>query len=45
MSRKKFMVDVLGYTPEEAETDLAEISKESKQINAVEVTRLFGDMT
>ena len=45
MSRKKFMVDVLGYTPEEAETDLAEISKESRQINAVEVTRLFGDMT
>ena len=45
MSRKKFLVDVLGYTPEDAEKDLEEISKESKRINAVEVTRLFGDMT
>ena len=44
MSRRKFMVDVLGYTPEDAEKDLEEISAESKQINAVEVTRLFGNM-
>ena len=45
MSRKKFMVDVLGYTPEEAEKDLEEISAESRRINAVEVTRLFGNMS
>jgi A118 family predicted phage portal protein len=45
MSRKKFLIDVLGYTPEEAENDLEEIGKESKRINAVEVTRLFGDMS
>lgn len=44
MSRRKFMVDVLGYTPEDAAKDLEEISTESKQINAVEVTRLFGNM-
>ena len=44
MSRKKFMVDILGYTPEEADKDLEEISEESKRINAVEVTRLFGNM-
>lgn len=45
MSRKKFMIDILGYTPEDAEKDLKEISEESKRINSVEVTRLFGDMT
>jgi A118 family predicted phage portal protein len=45
MSRKKFLIDVLGYTPEEAENDLEEIGKESKRINAVEVTRLFGNMS
>ena len=44
MSRGKFMVDTLGYTPEEAEQELKRISEESKQINAVEVTRLFGDL-
>ena len=44
MSRTKFMTDTLGYTPEEAEKELARISDESKRINAVEVTRLFGNM-
>ena len=43
MSKKKFMVDTLGYTPEEADTELKQIGEESKT-NAVEVTRLFGGM-
>lgn len=43
MSKKKFMVDTLGYTPEDAEAELQQIGQESK-INAVEVTRLFGGM-
>ena len=44
MSRKKFMTDTLGYTPEEADKELAQIATESKTINAVEVTRLYGDL-
>lgn len=44
MSRKKFMTDTLGYTPEKADEELAQIAQESKTINAVEVTRLYGDL-
>lgn len=43
MSKKKFMVDTLGYTPEDAEAELRQIAQEGK-VNAVEVTRLFGGM-
>ena len=43
MSKKKFMMDTLGYTPEEADAELAQIGKEGKT-NAVDVTRLFGGM-
>lgn len=43
MSKKKFMMDTLGYTEEDAEAELAQIAEE-KQSNAVEVTRLFGGM-
>ena len=43
MSKKKFMTDTLGYTPEDADAELAQIAQENKS-NAVEVTRLFGGM-
>ena len=43
MSKKKFMTDVLGYTPEDADAELAQIRTEGTG-NAVEVTRLFGGM-
>ena len=43
LSKKKFMIDTLGYTEEEAEKELKQISEEQKN-NAVEVTRLFGGM-
>ena len=43
MSKKRFMMDTLGYTEEVAEKELAQISEESKS-NSVEVTRLFGGM-
>ena len=43
MSKRKFMMDVLGYTPEKADAELAQIADEGKR-NAVEVTRLFGGM-
>ena len=43
MSKKKFMIDTLGYTPEDADKELAQISEESRS-NSVEVTRLFGGM-
>ena len=43
MSKKKFMMDTLGYTEEIAEKELAQIADESKS-NSVEVTRLFGGM-
>ena len=42
-SKKKFMQDTLGYTPEEAEAELKQIQAEGK-MGAVEVTRLFGGM-
>ena len=43
MSKKKFMMDTLGYTEEDAEKELMQIGEESRS-NAVEVTRLFGGM-
>ena len=43
MSKKKFMMDTLGYTEEIANNELAQISEEGRS-NAVEVTRLFGGM-
>ena len=43
MSKKKFMMDTLGYTEEIADKELAQISEEGRS-NAVEVTRLFGGM-
>ena len=43
MSKKKFMIDTLGYTPEDADAELQQIGSESK-FNSVEVTRLFGGM-
>jgi len=44
MSRKRFLTETLGMTPENAEKELKQIAEESKNINAVEVTRLFGDL-
>ena len=41
MSKKKFMMDTLGYTEEVAEKELAQINAENKS-NAVDITRLFG---
>ncbi|MBQ1789106.1 MAG: phage portal protein [Oscillospiraceae bacterium] len=43
MSKKRFLMDVLGMTEEEAGKELAQIGEERKS-NAVEVTRLFGGM-
>ena len=43
MSKKKFMMDTLGYTEEIADKELAQIGEESRS-NAVEVTRLLGGM-
>ena len=43
LSKKKFMMDRLGYTEEDAEKELKQISEE-KKTNAVEVTKLFGGM-
>jgi A118 family predicted phage portal protein len=43
MSKKRFMVNTLGYTEEDADKELAQIVTEGKQ-NSVEVTRLFGGM-
>ena len=41
MSKKKFMMDTLGYTDEDAEKELAQIKAEGVG-NSVDVTRLFG---
>ena len=41
MSKKKFMVDTLGYTEEDADKEIAQIAKEGRS-NAIDVTRLFG---
>ena len=43
MSKKKFMMDTLGYTEEDAEKEIQQIADEGR-MNAVEVTRLFGGM-
>ena len=41
MSKKKFMVDTLGYTEEDADKELQQIAAEGRS-NAIDVTRLFG---
>lgn len=43
MSKKRFLTDVLGMTPEDADKELAQIGEEQK-VNAVTVDRLFGGM-
>ena len=43
LSKKKFMIDTLGYTEEEAEKELAQIAEELKT-NSVVVDKLFGGM-
>ena len=43
MSKKKFMMDTLGYTEEMADKELAQISEEGRS-NSVDVTRLFGSL-
>ena len=43
MSKKKFMMDTLGYTEEDADAELKQITEEGKA-RAVEVTKLFGGM-
>lgn len=42
-SKKKFMVDDLGYTPEDADKEIAQINEEKKN-DTVTVSRLFGGM-
>lgn len=42
MSKKKFMVDTLGYTPEDADAELARIKEEGAAVRDVDITRLFG---
>lgn len=41
MSKKRFMVDTLGLTPEDADKEIEQIKKENPT-SAVDVTRLFG---
>ena len=41
MSKKRFMTDTLGLTPEEADAEIAQIKAE-QPTSAVDVTRLFG---
>ena len=43
MSKKRFLMDVIGMTEEDAEKELTQIGEERK-VNSVEVTRLFGGM-
>ena len=43
LSKKKFMVDMLGYTPEDADNELKQIGEE-RRTSAVVVDRLFGGM-
>ena len=43
LSKKKFMVDVLGYTPEDAEKEIAEITKEEKA-RSMTIDRLYGGL-
>ena len=41
LSKRKFMIDTLGYTPEEADKELAQIAKEAPA-TVRDVTRLYG---
>ena len=43
MSKKRFMTETLGMTPEDADAELAQIKAEGTG-NSVDVTRLFGGM-
>jgi A118 family predicted phage portal protein len=43
LSKKKFMTDMLGYTPEDADSELKQISEEQRT-NSVVVDRIFGGM-
>ena len=43
MSKRKFMLDVLGYTPEEADAEIQQIKAEGA-MNASSVTSLFGNL-
>ena len=43
MSKKKFMIEKLGYTPEDADREIAQIADEQKT-NGVVVSKLFGGM-
>ena len=43
MSKKRFMVDTLGLTEEDAEAELAQIKAEGAG-SVTDVTRLFGGM-
>ena len=43
MSKKRFMTDTLGYTPEDADKELQQIGDE-KKVDSVTVTRIFGGM-
>ena len=43
LSKKKFMIDTLGYTPEEAEDEIRQIGEEGKSSGAT-IANLFGGM-
>lgn len=43
MSQKRFMMDILGLTPEQADSEIAQIKAESASAS-VDVTKLFGGM-
>ena len=43
MSKKKFMIEKLGYTPEDADKELVQIANE-KKANGEVITKLFGGM-
>lgn len=43
LSKRKFMTDMLGYTPEDADKELKQISEEQRT-NSVVVDRIFGGM-
>ena len=43
LSKRKFMTDMLGYTPEDADNELKQISEE-RRTNSVVVDRIFGGM-
>ena len=43
MSKKKFMIDTLGYTPEEADAELEQIGEEGKSSGST-ISNLFGSM-